>query len=170
MPTQIVGNLTFTFQEGWHISQYDTWSFYRNRFMRFFSPVKAVDLLAISLDRTLYLVEVKDYRLHRRTKDEVIGLAEETKKKVLDTLAAMLPCKLNGDEDSETAFSTRVLSAERLRIVLHLEQPSKHSKLFPRAINPADIEMKMRQQLKPIDAHPIVVEMNRMRGLPWVVS
>jgi hypothetical protein len=80
----------------------------------------------------VFLIEVKDYRLHRRIK--TISMADEVIKKVVDTLAAILPCKLNGDEASETIFSSRVLRGECLKVVLHLEQPVKHSKLFPRAI------------------------------------
>ena len=50
------------------------------------------------------------------------------------------------------------LSTARIRLVLHLEQPAKHSKMFPRAINPANVRLKLRKRLKAIDPHPIVVE------------
>lgn len=168
MPTVLVGQLTFTFPQAWHTTKYDEWSFYRNRFRRYLHGARGVDILAISPNRTAFLIEVKDYRVNRRTK--TISVADEVTKKVLDTLAAMLPCKVNGDEVSETDFSNRVLRANFLRVVLHLEQPRKHSKLFPRAIDPADVEMKMRQQLRPIDAHSLVVERSQMRGLEWAVQ
>jgi hypothetical protein len=61
------------------------------------------------------------------------------------------------------------LGAKKIRAVLHLEQPIKHSKLFPRAINPADVLMKLRGLLKPIDAHSFVSEKNSMGSLPWTV-
>lgn len=168
MPILAVGQLTFVFPNGWQISKYDEWSFYRKRFQRFLRGAKGVDVLAVSPNRTVFLIEVKDYRVNRRTK--AISVADEVTKKVLDTLAAMLPCKVNGDEVAETHFSNRVLKADFLRVILHLEQPMKHSKLFPRAIDPADVQMKMRQQLKPIDAHPLVVETSQMRGLGWTVQ
>jgi hypothetical protein len=168
MPPIVVDGLTFTFPNGWHVSKYDNWSFYRNRFGRFLLGAKAVDLLAIAPDGTAFLIEAKDYRMHRRAKS--IRLADEVVKKVLDTLAAMLPSRINGDDPPEIDFSGRMLMANRLRVVLHLEQPAKNSKLFPRAIDPADIQMKLRQQLKPIDAHPQVVEMARMAALPWDVA
>jgi|SRR5579871_444719 len=166
MPRLVVDTLTFDFPAGWTASQYDGWSFYRHRFNRFLHGIKAVDILAIDPNGTVFLVEVKDYRRHPRKK--TIRLADEVAKKVLDTLAAMLPSRVNGDVDSEVLFSTQVLNTTRLRVVLHLEQPAKHSKLFPRAIDPADVESKMRQ-LKPVDAHPVVVERGNMRGMPWVV-
>jgi hypothetical protein len=55
-------------------------------------------------------------------------------------------------------------------LILHLEQPAKHSKRFPRAINPANVRQKLRQLLKPIDAHPVVAESARMGTLEWRVS
>ena len=168
MPTVVVDTLTFDFPAGWIASNYDRWSFYRNRFSRFLHGIKAVDLLAIAPNGTVFLIEVKDYRRHRRTK--TIKLADEVAKKMLDTLAAMLPSKVNGDVASEIDFSDRVLNTPGLRVVLHLEQPAKHSKLFPRAIDPADVQMKIRQQLKPVDPHSRVVEMADMRGLPWTVN
>lgn len=69
-------------------------------------------------------------------------------------------------------MADRVISSCKLRIVLHLEQPAKHSKLWPRAIGPADadIEQKMRQLLKAIDAHPLVVKKVAMRNLLWHVN
>ena len=167
MPTKVVGNLTFVFPATWHIEKYDDWSFYRNRFCRI-QGAKAVDLLAISPDNTVFLIEVKDYRSHRRTK--MISLADEVTQKVLATLAAMLPCRVNGDEAQETAFAARVLNANSLKIILHLEQPSKPSKLFPRRFDTANVTMEMRQRLKPIDAHPKVVELADFGGLAWTVQ
>jgi hypothetical protein len=165
MPALTVDGLIFTFPDRWKISRYDEWSFYRNRCRHF---LKAVDLLAISTNETVFLIEAKDYRAHPRTK--AIRLADEVAKKVLDTLAAMIPSKLSGDDPDEITFSAWVLKASKLRVVLHLEQPQKHSKLFPRVFDPADIQMKLRQQLKPVDAHPAVVDRANMGNLQWVVS
>ncbi len=36
--------------------------------------------------------------------------------------------------DEEKIFAKNCLKAEKIRIALQLEQPQKHSKLFPRAI------------------------------------
>jgi hypothetical protein len=57
-----------------------------------------------------------------------------------------------------------------LRVVLHLEQPATHSKLFPRAIDPANVLMKLRQLVKAIDPHPLVVETHQMASLSWSVT
>ena len=142
--------------------------FYRNRFKGISNGIKALHLLAVSPTGTAWLIEVKDYRHHRRTKPS--KLADEVRQKVLDTLAAILPAKINGDVDHETFVSNHVTQALTLRVALHLEQPAKHSKLFPRAFDPADVKMQLRKQLKPIDAHPRVVEMANLSGVPWAVA
>jgi hypothetical protein len=113
-------------------------------------------------------IEVKDYRRHRRTKP--IDLAAEVAHKIFDTLAAMLPARINGDVTEETRIAKAMLRARRLRVVFHLEQPATHSKLFPRVVNPANVLMKLKQLIKPIDAHPQVVETNRMAALAWTVT
>lgn len=163
MQRHLVDGLYFNFPDDWHVSKYDDWSFYRNQFSRMWNGIKSLDLLAISPSKTAWLIEVKDYRVYQRTKPS--ELSEEVGKKVFDTLAALLPAKINADEVQEKTISRRILGATGLRIVLHLEQPAKHSKLRPRAINPADVKMKLRQILKPIDAHPILSEMASMGSL-----
>ncbi len=167
MQTYLVDGLKFEFPDKWTVSKYDEWSFYRNRFSKMGNGIKALDLLAVSPNGVTWMIEAKDYRAHSRTKPS--NLADELREKVLDTLAAILPAKINGDVAAETDVAARMVATRKLRIVLHLEQPVRHSKLFPRAINPADVYMQIRRQLKPIDAHPLVAEMNNMRNLPWTV-
>lgn len=72
-------------------------------------------------------------------------------------------------EAEEQGLAQAVLKARKIRVVLHLEQPAKHSKLRPRAINPADVKQKLRQLLKPIDAHPFVAEKAARDSLQWSV-
>ena len=60
-----------------------------------------------------------------------------------------------------------VLKKAKLRFILHLEQPIQHSKLFPRTLEPSKIQQKLKQLIKPIDAHPRVVELNNMAHVPW---
>lgn len=162
-----VDGLTFKFPDEWKLGKYDDWSFYRNRFMKMLNGLKALDLLAVCPARTAWLIEVKDYRFHQRTKPS--ELLDEIAKKVLDTLAAMLPARINAQAD-ERNLSDAISKANKLRVVLHLEQPRKHSRLRPRAINPADVMSQLRKKLKPVDAHPLVVESTNMLGLAWTVS
>lgn len=163
-----VDGLSFKFPKNWVVSKYDEWSFYRNQFEKMRNGIKAMDLVAIDPDKTAWLIEVKDYRTAQRTKP--IEIDAEVHQKVFDTLAALLPAKVNANDSNEQATARCLLGSKKLRVVLHLEQPKKHSFLRPLAINPADVEKKLRRILKPIDAHPLVVEMGNMRALHWSVQ
>lgn len=163
-----VDGLNFDFPDDWQVSKYDDWSFYRNQFSRMWNGIKSLDLLAIDPNKTVWLIEVKDYRVNSRTKPS--DLSEEVAHKVFDTLAAIIPAKIHATNPDEKQLAHAVSASRKLRVVLHLEQPEKHSKLRPRAINPADVQQKIRQLLKPIDAHPRVVEMASMEKLEWTVS
>jgi hypothetical protein len=170
MTVVTVDGLTFTFPTlGWAASKYDEWSFYRNQFGGMRDGIKAVDLIAVEAsNKTAWFVEVKDYRMNPRTKPT--GLAEEVAHKVFDTLAALLPARANANDATEQQFAGTVLSATKLRVVLHLEQPQKHSTLRPRAINPSDVAQQLKRLLKPIDAHPLVVEKSALHKLAWTVK
>lgn len=168
MPIIHVEGLAFAFPDRWETSKYDDWSFYRNQFAKMWNGIRALDLLAVDPDHTLWLIEVKDYRKHARTK--LSDLGDEVAHKVFDTLAAMLPAKIYASDSHEVKMAKAVLGAKRLRVVLHLEQPSKHSTLRPRAINPRDVQQVLRRLLKPIDAHVFVAETTRMGTLAWRVT
>lgn len=163
-----VDGLNFDFPDDWQVGKYDDWSFYRNQFITIKDGIKSLDLLAVDPNKTAWLIEVKDYRLHPRTKPSALGI--EVAYKVFDTLAAIIPAKIHATHSDEKQLACAVSASLKLRVVLHLEQPAKHSKLRPRAINPADVQQKIRQLLKPVDAHPLVVEMKSMRGLEWHVG
>ncbi|RLT38303.1 MAG: hypothetical protein DWI57_12275 [Chloroflexi bacterium] len=168
MTTMQVESLSFQFPDTWAVTRYDDWSFYKNRFKDACGGNKAIDLLALDpVDRTLWLIEVKDYRRHPREK--VIELWDEIALKSRDTLAGLVAARFNG-EDAERKQALRSLQARRLRIVFHLEQPEKHSKLFPRSFDPANIQQKLRQIVRPIDPHALVVEKNQMGQVLWVVT
>lgn len=165
-----VDGLDFDFPLGWFVSKYDEWAFYRNQFSRMWNGIKALDLLAVD-DASLttgWLIEVKDYRINPRTKPS--DLADEVACKVFDTLAALSPARVNASDLVEADMAKRMVRVKRYRVVLHLEQPAKTSKLRPRAINPADIQLKLRQMLKPVDAHPFVAEKAKMGSLAWKVN
>ncbi len=55
-------------------------------------------------------------------------------------------------------MAVAALRCRRLRVVLHLEQPAKRLKLFPRAIEAADVNQRLKQPIKAIDPHPLVMD------------
>jgi hypothetical protein len=165
MPRLTEGKLACDFPQGWIVSKYDEWAFYRNQFQSCCMGNKGMEFLAYERqDRTLWLIELKDYRRHPRTKE--ISLWDEVALKSRDTLAGLFAAKVDAGH-ADHAFARRSLTAAKLRVVLHLEQPATHSKLFPRIYDPADVQQKLKQLVRPIDAHPRVVALGHMAHVPW---
>ena len=168
MPSITEGALTFQFPDGWRIAKFDAWSFYRNQFQQVCGGAKAIDMFAIASNHCVWAIEVKDYRGHRRAK--TIELTDEVACKVRDSLAALVAARVNANDEGEKQMSSAALACNRIRVVLHLEQPAKHSKLFPRAIDPAQVAQKLKQLLKAIDPHPKVVAIGRLGDVGWSVT
>ena len=168
MPSLTEGQLIFQFPDDWKATKLDDWSFYRNQFQSVCGGAKAVDLVAVEPRTCFWKIEVKDYRRHRRTK--TIDLAEEVAVKVRDSLAALVAARANANDRDERELAAAALRCRRLRVVLHLEQPAKQSKLFPRAIDPAAVQQRLKQLIKAIDPHPLVLETGRLGEVAWTVT
>jgi hypothetical protein len=161
------GKLTFEFPTGWDVAKYDQWSYYRKQFQKVCGSTKAVDFVAIGMDKHLWLIEIKDYRMQRRTK--VLDLGEEFGAKVRDSLAGLVAGACEANDASEQQFARKATAAKKIHLILHLEQPKKHSRLFPR-VDPANVEIKLRQVVRAIDPHARVLETGNMRGAAWNVQ
>ncbi len=161
------GSLRFEFPAGWSVARYDQWTFHR-QFQNICGGAKAVDFCGVTPDRgTTWLIEVKDYRQYRRTKPS--ELPHEVACKYRDTLAGLACARVNSNDDQERDMADSSLQTSRIRLALHLEQPQKHSKLFPRAYQPADIQQKLKTLVKAIDPHPLVLDMFS-GGIDWTVE
>jgi hypothetical protein len=163
-----VDSLRFAFPAGWRVSKYDEWSYYRNRFCKLRANIKAVDLIAVDNDKTVWLVESKDYRFYQRANPH--SLIDDVRDKVILTLSGIVAARFNAVERTEIDMATRVVKAKKIRVVLHLEQRLTTSRLFPRVYKLADVQQKLRSLLKCIDAHPLVVESSNMGRLSWSVT
>lgn len=163
-----VDGVAFTFPNTWCVSKPDDWAYYRNQFSKIRSGLKSVDLVAVDGILTTWIIEVKDYRNHKRSKPSC--LAEEVACKVVDFLAMLTPAQHSACDADVVSVAKAAVRTQKLRVVLHLEQPMTASRLKPRAIDPAVLQMKLRKLMKPIDAHPIVAEIGRMQGLVWTVA
>ncbi len=190
MPIVKEGSLTFHFPNSWRAAKLDEWSFYRNPFVKLSSGLrqpcgkcgaelrcgecgtakteglKAVDILAQNADEVLWLLEVKDYRQSPRTK--VIDLADEVALKMRDSLAVLVAAATNANDPAEGSFARAGVRGTSLRVGLHLAQPRKHSKLFPRAIDPAKVQQRLKQLIRSIDPHPRVFDIGG--ATPWTVT
>lgn len=167
--TQIIeGRLTFSFPQDVSVSKYDDWAFYRNQVNSAFGGAKAVDIVCAD-DGLAWLIEVKDYRASRRTK--AIDIGDEVAFKVRDTLAGLAAARCYANNPDEKGLARVLLRKPRIRVVLHLEQPAKHSTLFPRAIDPSNVKMKLKQLLRCVDAHPAVVDQHNLKPeMNWTVT
>ena len=154
MPTISEGDLTFQFPNDSHVGKYDDWAFYRNQFSRI-PGTKAVDFVCVH-DAECWLIEVKDYRCHPRTKPT--DIADEVAKKARDTLAGLAATRRNAGQGEERALAQQALRTRRWRVALHLEQPQHLSRLRPTPIDPANVKIKLRKVLRGIDPHPVVAD------------
>jgi hypothetical protein len=168
-----VDSLVFSFPDDWEVVKFDDWAFYRNQLMKARTGLKAIDLLAIEpggseQDLVLWLIEVKDYRIHKRSKD--VGIAEEMVAKTLDTLSGILPAALNASESEEQDYAQKCLKTKELRVVLHLETAAK-GRAFDERLEHNTVQDTLRKKIKAVDAHPKVVSMKNFPSqLPWRVS
>lgn len=155
--------LSFEFPADCIASKYDAWAFYRNRFQRV-AGAKAVDFLCINAEAA-WLVEVKDYRHGPRTKPS--ELHDEVAAKVRDTLAGLAAAQAD-DASLDSKTARKALAKRRWRVVLHLQQSRHRSRLRPKAIDTASLQMRLRKAVRAVDPHPMVVDDDGPQ-VPWVV-
>ena len=178
-----VDSRSFEFDDDWLVMKYDSTPYYNHQFKGkrknakgLKKEMKAVDLIAMNPDDgSLYLIESKDYRSHIRQKTETP--ADEFVHKVLDTLTGILPTALCSMRDvngrhanaQEEILHRQLHEAQKMRLVFQFEQPQKHSKLFPRAYDPADMQSIIRRELGMIDSHALVIDANTQYKVQWTV-
>ena len=162
------GRLIFSFANQCNAVAYDQWSFVRNQYQSVCGSTKAVDFLCLD-GGVLWIIEVKDYRLPRTPKPSNLSIT--VAQKVRDSIAGLVAAKCNADDPYEQRFAQSALRAAQLRVVLHIEQPHKVSKLFPRAVDPGDLKSKIKKLLKAIDPHPEIVDRNSLKSdMHWTVT
>lgn len=160
--------LTLTFPPGAQASKYDEWSHYRNQFNSAFGGTKAVDCVYAAAD-TAWLIELKDYRIHPRTK--AIDLPLEVALKVRDTLAGLVSAGIHANDADEQRMARELLQKPRIRVALHLEVPAKPSRLRPSPIDPVAVQQKLKQLIRSVDPHPVVVDQYLLKhDMDWVVT
>ena len=113
------------------------------------------------------MIEIKDYRKYSRKK--IVDLCDEVAIKVRDTLSGLATAYANADDRTEKYFARRAGEKCAWRVVLHLEQLDEGKPLWRRAINPANVRLKLRQKLKAVDPNPMVTDIRRLDGVPWSV-
>lgn len=116
-----VDSLVFYFPDDWMVTKYDEWCFYKknlkhhDQVITTRKGIKGVDILAISPDKKLWLIEAKDYSQHKRTKP--ISIEEEVYCKVFDTLALLLPAKYEAEDHDERQIASLSFNNKQIRVV-----------------------------------------------------
>ena len=129
--------------------------------------VKSVDIVSVKSNAS-WLIEIKDYRQHRRTK--AIDIADDVALKLRDTLAKLTVAARNGNDIQEREHAQQALASQKWRVVLHLEQSPTPRRLWKNPINPAALLSKLSRILKAIDAHSLICNRNTpQQQIPWTV-
>lgn len=139
------GRVRFEFPENWKVLRAGTSSYYTKHFQKLAGGCKEMDFLLYDpTNSTLWLLEVKDYQTNRRTKTQ--ELWDEVAVKSRDSLALLMAglVKDNGDPPEVLEFTQKAQRARKIRIALHLDQPSSPSALFPQVSSLANIVQKLR--------------------------
>jgi hypothetical protein len=164
-----VDGMTLTMPTGWQVWKYDDSAFHRNQFQSFAGGSKAVDAVALGSDGVLWLIELKDYRQHRRTKPS--SVFAEVALKVRATLAGLAVARLRANDPSEKSLARQDMACTQIRVALQLAQSAKPSRLFPQVLDPMDVQMQLKRAVGAVDSHPVsaVGTMNHRR-CPWTTA
>jgi hypothetical protein len=162
------GRLRFTFPEKWVVLRLEKSAYYSRHFQRFCGGCKETDFtLWDPGSRTLWLLEVKDYRTNQREKPE--NVFDEIARKTRDTLAFLASAAASAQEDAAgtKSFSLGCLPADSIRVVLHLERPANKSRLHPPIKFAGDETQELRRRLRCIDCRAIVISSQVSAKVPW---
>ena len=145
--------------------------YYRNSFIKIQKGIKAVDILAVNKG-TSYLIEVKDYTHPDTRQLEPSKLIEDIVKKVICSLAMLLPMRDKSMDKNEEEIVKEFLEKKELIIAFHIELPPQRKTLQQSNYDLGDMRKKLRDKLKLItDGQNIkVVSKDNLKNLPWSVT
>ena len=170
------GALEFSFPApNVRLLKYDDSDGYRNHLLKGSPDCRGVDILCLSPDNVLWLVEVKDYRLDEVQQDRS-ELADVVVRKVLDTLAGLMCLKHTSFADAD--FAKAACSAKALRVVAHVEGRGRvldKAKKLRKTANEerflADLKARLLQKMVKLGIRPQVGNLGKPPAeVPWKVS
>jgi hypothetical protein len=185
------GGLTFQFPDSWKVCRAEKSEFYVKKFQNLGSSIahgvgcqiksgsKEMDLVAYDpAMQKLWLIEVKDFRHGGWTKsfhviDQLVMKARDVMS--LFAVAAIVDIKPNdpppageGQNWQAGEFARALGGARKLKIVFHCELSPAASAIIPNRSHQANLLMKLRQRLSPLDHDPVFAD-GTTPGLPWQV-
>lgn len=158
------GKLSFTFAEGWLASQYDEWEFYRQIMDKGFGA-KGVDFVAISPEKVLHLIEVKDFRHPEHKTVPISDLPEEITKKCLDTMTGLFAARILANDPDELEFAREAARTKKLQVTFHFMIKRESGRLSNPGQVQNNLHTKLQSKIRKIDPHARVVA----KGYPWKV-
>jgi hypothetical protein len=169
------GAFTVDFPDHWAICRAEQTSFYRRHFQSFCVGCREMDFQAYDPHSlVLWLLEIKDYRVFRRTK--LLDLADEVAEKTRDVLAMLVVAGVRDNAASAPGrfeageFWNMARNANSIRVVLHCELPATPSRLFPGIKDAANLQTKLNQKLRIVDPHVLFTNRAMAHHLPWEVA
>ncbi len=168
------GQIAFDFPNGWLIARPGASAYYSKHFQNFAphdAGNKETDFLAWDPDeKQLWLMEVKDYRVHARQKGQ--HLADEVVLKARDSLALLRAAQAQdrNQPDLIRDFASKSAKATSIRIVLHCALPKRPSKLFPVIKDAANLQAKLRERVRAVDPHALVTGTGPGGIVPWTAA
>jgi len=151
--TADVDGMRLTMPAGWWVWKYDDSDFHQTQFQNFAGGVKAMDAIALDPERTLWLIEVKDYRQNRRRKPS--SVFAEVADKARDTLAGLAVARVTAMVQQERSLAQQALGSRQIRVALQLAQSAHPHRLFPQVVESADADIQLRRAVKQVDAKPV---------------
>jgi len=160
-------NLSFCFE--FDAIKFDDSQYYRDHFVKIQNGISAVDILAVN-GNIGYFIEIKDYTHPDTKKLKLNDLIDAVANKVISSLSAILPMKINAGIPIEKELATLFSKTNEIKVFLHLELPPPKSKLEQSTWDFQTVQMKLKNRLKPIDAHPKVVCKKYPNRFPWTTG
>jgi len=151
------GRVEFEFPDTWVVLRPEKATYYKRHFQSFAGGCKEMDFLLFDPgSKVLWLFEVKDYTTSPRIKTQ--SVFDEVAKKARDSLALLYAgsARDNAMPPHVGNFARQTWVPAKIRIVLHLEQPTKPSKLFSGVKIAADASHALRTKVKAVDPHALV--------------
>lgn len=88
-----------------------------------------------------------------------------------DGLHLRVSASINANNVNEQRMARALLQKPQIRVVLHLEVPAKRSRLRSSSIDPLAVQQKLKQLIRSVDPHPVVVDQRSLKhDMDWVVA
>jgi len=166
MPVIVEDNLEFSFPNTFEAFKLDNVQYYLSHLQSKFGGSKSVDFVCYEKNGPrAYLIEVKDYSVHARTKS--VPIENEISLKVRDSLWILSAIANQSGDQNISAKAREFHRKTSVSVYLHLEQPHTLRAFHP-IISETNLTIALNKILKKISGKTRISN-TRTQGLPWTV-